>query len=238
MDGDFTYATADIQKFLDHARGYDQIVGARSWENVSRVHRFGNRIISAIFNLFFGTSISDVCSGMYLLNTSSAQRLFFRTKGFSVEVEILAQLAQHGRITEVPIDYRERIGESKLSTVTGGVDIVKSIFGLARIYNPIFVFSLAAASAAIPGVAILSWVLWGWFSSGYAAFHSGWALAGGMLLLLASQAFAIGTVSLIMKRSEMRIERLMRSSQRDQASFTKPQVLERPEQLNEDYATG
>jgi len=46
MDGDYTYAAADIEKFLDHAHNYDQIVGVRSRENINRLHRIGNAIIS------------------------------------------------------------------------------------------------------------------------------------------------------------------------------------------------
>ena len=214
MDGDFTYDAADIERLLTHANGYDQIIGRRSQENISRIHRFGNRLISGLFNTLFGTSISDVCSGMYLLKSKSAKQLAFRTKGFSVEAEVLAQMAMEGKVTEVPINYRKRMGQPKLSTLAGGVDILKSILGLARIYNPVFIFSTAAASAAIPGLAILSWVFWRWAQ--FKTFHSGWALAGGMLMLLASQAFIMGTISLLLKRSEIRIEKLVRGlEQRD-----------------------
>jgi dolichol-phosphate mannosyltransferase len=209
MDGDFTYSAADIEKLLTHAKGYDQIIGARSQENIKPSHRVGNRLISGLFNTLFGTSISDVCSGMYLLKSKSAKQLEFRTKGFSVEVEVLAQMAMQGNVTEVPIEYRKRLGQPKLSTLVHGVDILKSIFGLARVYNPVFIFSATAASAAIPGLAILSWIFWRWGE--FKIFDTGWALAGGMLMLLASQAFIIGTISLLLKHSEIRIEQLVRS---------------------------
>jgi dolichol-phosphate mannosyltransferase len=223
MDGDFTYGGADIERLLTHANGYDQVIGARSQENISLIHRFGNRLISGLFNTLFGTSISDVCSGMYLMNSKSAKQLEFRTKGFSVEAEVLAQMAMEGKVTEVPINYRKRMGQPKLSTLAGGVDILKSIFGLARIYNPVFIFSAGAASAAIPGLAILSWVFWQWAQ--FKTFHSGWGLAGGLLMLLASQAFIMGTISLLLKRSEIRIEKLVRSV--EQRDSTPLEALER-----------
>lgn len=223
MDGDFTYSAANIERLLAHAKGYDQIIGARSQENISRVHRFGNRLISKIFNTLFGTTISDVCSGMYILNTKSAKQLVFRTKGFSVEAEVLAQMAMQGKVTEVPIEYRKRLGQPKLSTMVHGVDILKSIFGLARIYNPVFLFSATAAIAAVPGVAIVSWIFWRWTQSGF--FQTGWALLGGGLLLLASQAVIMGTISLLLKHSEIRIERLVRSV--DQRDSTTLEAFER-----------
>jgi dolichol-phosphate mannosyltransferase len=225
MDGDYTYDARDIQKLLDHAKGYDQIIGTRSKENISRIHRLGNRMISAIFNVLFGTSISDVCSGMYLLNSRAARQLTFRTKGFSVEVEILAQMAMNGQVTEVPVNYRKRIGEPKLSTIIHGWDILGAMFDLARIYNPLSLFSTLAASAAIPGLAILSWVAFSWLQS--RVFYSGWALAGGMLMLLASEAFVVGTISLLMKRSELRIERLIRNQNTESPDR---QIIERPAQ--------
>jgi len=213
MDGDYTYDPSSIERFLTHINGYDQIVGARDQENISRLHRFGNRVISGLFNTVFGTHISDVCSGMYLLNSKSARALEFRTKGFSVEVEVLAQVAMDGTVTEVPINYRKRIGEPKLSTLVHGFDILTSIFALARRFNPVFTFSLVAGSAAIPGIAIIAWVLWSWASFG--VFHSGWALAGGGLLFFATQAFIVATIALLLKRSEMRIQRLVRSEHPD-----------------------
>jgi dolichol-phosphate mannosyltransferase len=209
MDGDFTYDAADIQRFLNHVNGYDQIIGSRSQENISRVHRVGNRLISRLFNTLLGTFISDVCSGMYLLNSKSARELYLCSNGFSVEVEVLAQIAMQGQVTEVPIHYRKRLGQPKLSTLVHGFDIFKSILGLARRYNPVFLFSTVAASAAIPGFALGIWVLWSWLQTG--VFHSAFGLAAGMLLLLSSQAFMIGTISVLFKRSELRIERLVRS---------------------------
>ena len=208
MDGDYTYDATSIPRLLLHVYDYDEIVGARSPENISRIHRLGNRLISSLFNTLFGTIVSDVCSGMYLLNSDSARQLEFRTSGFSVEVEILAQMALNGRVTEVPIHYRKRIGKPKLSTFSHGFDILRSIFGLARRYNPVFVFSIIAALAAVPGVFIITWVLLEW--AGTRVLHSGWALAGSMLLLFATQGFIVGTVALLLKRTEIRMERLFR----------------------------
>lgn len=208
MDGDFTYDTASIPRLLAHVNSYDEIVGGRSHDNITLIHRFGNHLISSLFNALFGTHISDVCSGMYMLNSKSARNLEFRTNGFSVEVEILAQMALRGKVTEVPIHYRKRIGKPKLSTLVHGFDILKSILGLARRYNPVFIFSILAGSAAIPGAAIVAWVLWQWAAHGI--MHSGWALAGSMLLLFSTQAFIVGTVALLLKRTEIRIEQLLR----------------------------
>lgn len=224
MDGDFTYDAANIQRFLNHADGYDEIVGARSPENIRLLHRFGNWLISKLFNALFGTALSDVCSGMYLLNSESAKQMVFRSRGFSAEVEALAQMAMEGKVTEVPIDYRKRIGEPKLSTLVHGAEIITSIFGFARINNPVFFFSAIAASGAIPSILILSWVILQ--LAQFRIFHSGWAILGGILLLLSAQAFVIGTISLLLKHTEVRIKKLVRSD-RNRTDSTEPGAFER-----------
>lgn len=58
------------------------------------------------------------------------------------------------------------MGQPKLSTVVHGFDILKSIIGLARTYNPVFLFSAIAASAAILGAAVALWVLYSWLRTG------------------------------------------------------------------------
>jgi len=211
MDGDYTYAAADIEKFLDHAHNYDQIVGVRSRENISRLHRIGNSIISKFFNLMFDTGLSDVCSGMYLLRTEPAKELDLHSGGFNADVEIIAQTAVRGEITEVPIEYRARIGKPKLSTWKNGTEIVYSVLVWTRVYNPVFIFSVLAALAFLPGMAILIWVGLSWLLRP-GVFHSGWALLAAVLLFGAGQAFTVGSISLLIKRSEARITKRLKQA--------------------------
>ena len=208
MDGDYTYDPADIEKFLDHAHNYDEIVGVRRRENISRLHRIGNSIISKIFNLMFDTSLSDVCSGMYLLRTETAKELDLHSGGFNADVEIIAQTAVGGEIAEVPIQYRARIGKPKLSTWRNGTQIVYSVLSWTRVYNPVFIFSVLAASAFIPGLAILVWVGLEYLLRHN--LHNGWALLAAILMLGAGQAFTVGSVSLLLKRTEARITKRLK----------------------------
>lgn len=210
MDGDFTYAAADIEKFLDHAHNYDQIVGVRSRENINRLHRIGNGVISKCFNLMFDTSLSDVCSGMYLLRTEPAKELDLHSGGFNADVEIIAQTAVRGEITEVPIEYRARVGKPKLSTWKNGTQIIYSVLIWTRVYNPVFIFSVIATLAFIPGLALLVWTGLSWLLQG--TFHSGWALFAAILLLGSGEALTVGSISLLIKRSEARITKRLKQA--------------------------
>jgi len=210
MDGDHTYDPGDIEKFLAHAKEYDQIIGYRARNGVMRrLHRFGNWVITKVFNVLMDTNLSDVCSGMWLIGTDHARHLYLNSSGFDVEVEVATQTAMDGRITEVPIRYRPRVGDRKLGTWREGVRILSSILNLARMYNPALLFSLVASLSIIPASIILAWVALEVLMLG--VWHSGWALLGLMLLLIASQALAVATISVVLKRMEARIKRHIKS---------------------------
>jgi hypothetical protein len=139
---------------------------------------------------------------MYLLKTEVAKGIELGSINFATEVEIAAQTACEHQITEVPIGYRKRLGNAKLSW-RNGFEILTSIIGLARKYNPILLFSAISMLTIIPAAGLLSWVLYRQLFSG--VWHSGWALMGVMLLLFASQAIAVGSMVLVLKRTEKRL---------------------------------
>jgi len=205
MDGDSTYSPSCIERMLTHASACDEVIGARSngRQNIPLINRLGNLLLSRFFSVLFGVGLSDVCSGMYLLRTSSAKRLEFRTRGFDVEVEIAAQIASNDHIIEVPIDYRSRLGKRKLSSLRHGTGIASSMLRLAHRYNPVLLYSGFVALASVPAGAILAWVFYEqWVHN---IFHSGFALFGVMLFLLATQAFAVASMAAMIKRSERRL---------------------------------
>jgi glycosyltransferase involved in cell wall biosynthesis len=209
VDGDYTYPAKDIQNLLAHCSSYAQVIGVREKTNISPLHRFGNKIITSTFNLLFGAHISDVCSGMYLLNTQVARELELSSKGFITEVEIASQTAAHHNIADVPIGYRERIGKSKLSAING-FGILTNVIKLSMRHNPIFFFSAVASLTIIPGVGILGWVLYQQYLTD--SWHSGWALIGVLLTLFATQTIAVAAISALMKRAEQRITQRLNHS--------------------------
>ena len=208
MDGDYTYCAKDIERLLNHGDRYVHVVGVRERDNMTRVHRFGNWMITSTFNFLLGAGVSDVCSGMYLLRTDMARELELKSKGFRTEVEVVAQTVLEDSVTEVPVGYRPRVGKRKLSTWRNGFEILAAILGLARRYNPVLLFSAIAALSIFPASLILGWV--GMQLLLFGVFHNWWAMLGLLLLLLASQALAVSTVSILLKRSERRIMQALR----------------------------
>ncbi len=135
IDGDYTYDPTNIDELLVYAHSHAQVIGVRvptSDKSMTRLHKFGNKVLTGVFNLLMGTNISDLCSGLYILRTDIAKRLEFVGSGFDVEAEIASQIAAYDKIGEAPIKYRARIGKEKLSTWRHGFSILASIikFGL------------------------------------------------------------------------------------------------------------
>jgi len=208
MDADHTYDPKDIWKFLEHANDYDEIIGVRvNRENIPLMNRLGNWAITKAFNLLTGTSLRDICSGMYLLKTEAAKRLDIESASFDIEVEIATQLVSNGEVTEVPVSYRSRIGRQKLSSLRHGARILLTIINLARIYNPAFLFAIMTALALIPGAIIYLWVFYRFML--YGIWHSGWALLGTALIILGGQGLIISTIALMLKRMERRIAKMI-----------------------------
>jgi dolichol-phosphate mannosyltransferase len=212
MDGDYTYDPRDIKHMLFHAANYDEIIGARAnHQSMGRLHRLGNRIINYAFNLLFGAGLSDVCSGMYLVRTEALKGAELKSRGFNVEVEIAARMCSYGRVTEVPVNYRRRVGRRKLRSFRDGLAIATTIISLARAYNPVFLFSALAFTLAIPGAILTLWQLYLRYLYGAEAWSIGVAWLGLLLLIVGLQGFTVATISLMLKRMEKRVIQTIRS---------------------------
>ncbi len=219
MDGDFTYDASCITRFLQHIGSYDEVIGARVHNDgsMSGLHKLGNRLITRAFNLLMNTSLSDVCSGMYLLKTDSVREINLVSAGFDVEAEIAANLASSGSITEVPVNYRKRLGKQKLSTWRQGFKILDSVFSLAKTYNPGVFYSLTGSLIIIPAGAILFTSLINWLYEG--TISSPWFFIGISMLLVGIQAMGVGVVSLVLRRTELRTVRMIRKTLKHMENF-------------------
>ncbi|MCX8199458.1 MAG: glycosyltransferase [Sulfolobales archaeon] len=208
MDGDSTYDPRDIERLLKHAWSYDEVIGYRSnRENIPFLHRIGNRAISLAFSLMFGKRIRDPCSGMYLLRTDIARMLEITSTGFDVEVDIVGQVTSFGRVMEVPVSYRKRIGRGKLKTWRDGFRIIMAAVRVMWLYNPVFILSTLVALLAIPGAVILLQQLM--LRHLYGTWSIGWSWLGLILFIAGLQGLAVATISLMLKRMERRVIQYM-----------------------------
>jgi hypothetical protein len=114
-------------------------------------------------------------------------------------------------VAEVPVNYRKRIGKSKLKSFSAGFQILFTTLRLGWQYNPVFLFTAMGSFFGVIGFIIMFWQ----FILQY--LHSGetlsisWTFFGLLLILMGLQSFSIAVVSLLMKRVERRIIQILKS---------------------------
>jgi dolichol-phosphate hexosyltransferase len=88
---------------------------------------FGNRILAFAHSFLNGVDLQDPLTGLRVVRADILRRWVIKSKGFDVEVELNRQVGKQGFETlEVPIEYRERLGEKKLK-MRHGITILKRI---------------------------------------------------------------------------------------------------------------
>src|SRR5262249_5203713 len=123
---DGTFMGKDVLKLLTYADDFDLVLGTRTtreliWRgaNMGWQLRWGNWIVAKFLQVLFGgPSLSDCGCTLRLIRRDAAQQMLNRfTVGgshFLPEMVCLA-LLDRTRLIEVPVNYRHRVGESKIT---------------------------------------------------------------------------------------------------------------------------
>jgi glycosyltransferase involved in cell wall biosynthesis len=129
LDADGSYSFDSVSKILKALEeGADLVSGSRFLsdrgrpEGMSRLHNFGNRVLSTISSVRNGRSISDLCTGLWGFNSQSLMKMNVKSRGFDLEAE-LAGIARKLELEhiEVQVDWSQRKGgSSKLRSLTDG----------------------------------------------------------------------------------------------------------------------
>jgi len=149
--------------------------------------------------------LRDVLSGMYIVRVDRLRDALFETRGFSIESEIATHIiGTSGKIAEIPITYRKRLGKKKLGIIHGfkiALDMIK----LAWRYNPVFVIFTIGSLMLIPGLVLGTWVLYQYIVTGIKYYVKG--VVAVMLSVGGFISLALAILSLYLKRMEYRIYR-------------------------------
>lgn len=88
---------------------------------MSYMHFLGNMILSLVASLLYGKRITDIMTGYKAFSNEVLQSIELKENGFSVEVELTAQILQNEwKFIEVPIGYTYRPnGISKIQNIDG-----------------------------------------------------------------------------------------------------------------------
>lgn len=121
QDADLEYDPQDFHKLVAAFReGRAQVVyGVRSLDKQKWHMRLGNRFLTKVANLLYGSDLQDMETCYKLIARDVMESLDLRSDGFDIEAEITAKILKRGhKIHQVPIWYSPRV-EKKLTPLDG-----------------------------------------------------------------------------------------------------------------------
>jgi dolichol-phosphate mannosyltransferase len=134
-DADYTYpaeSVPDMIKYLEENPEVGMVCGNRLNGNVQkealhRVFHVGNLLIAFTYNLLSNIPLKDPLTGLRVVRADILRNWKVKSKGFDIEVELNRLVEKRGYgIVEVPIQYRERLGQKKLG-IKHGAQIFRRI---------------------------------------------------------------------------------------------------------------
>jgi glycosyltransferase (TIGR04182 family) len=170
IDGDGTYLPSEIHFLLEALeKGAGHVIGDRFAHPekgaFTRLNSIGNKILNKLFGFAYGEWLSDILSGYRGFTKDTISQMALTQKGFEIETEITVECVRNEiDIKVVPITYLPRHGEgdTKLNPVRDGFRIMRTIFNMARINNPLFYFSVIGGITILIGFFVGIYVVNEW----------------------------------------------------------------------------
>ncbi len=140
LDGDYSDFPQEIPKLIrpiveqnmDLVIG-SRVLGKREKGSLTPQQRFGNWLATRLMRLFYGAKFTDLGPFRAIKTDQlNALKMSDKTYGWTIEMQIKAAKQKY-LFTEVSVDYKKRIGQSKVSgtvkgTVLAGIKIIFAIF--------------------------------------------------------------------------------------------------------------
>lgn len=133
-DADLTYPFGELPRLLKIMETEDlDFISTNRLEHVSSgamapSHAFGNKVLSTLTRVLFGSPFIDSQSGMWIFRRSVWEALHVHSSGMAFSEELKIEAYLHGfRCAEVPIDYRPRLGAAKLNILKDGAKVAFEI---------------------------------------------------------------------------------------------------------------
>jgi glycosyltransferase involved in cell wall biosynthesis len=142
-DADGTYPARYLPEMLQEIEQYDMVVGSRTGTNVHipLVRKPAKWVLNRLANYVSGHKIPDLNSGMRVFRREIALQYFgILPDQFSFTTTItMAMLCDKYAIKYVPIDYRKRVGRSKI-VPWDAASFTILILRMAVLFRPLRVF--------------------------------------------------------------------------------------------------
>jgi len=159
-DGDLTYDPTAAPAMVDLllAEQLDMVVGTRRHEGKDAYrggHVIGNRLFTGLLSRMFGRTFSDIFSGYRVFSRRFVKSFPVLSSGFEIETEMSVHaLELRMPVGEIETMYgaRPEGSESKLSTWSDGLRILRTIGTLYRVERPALFYGSIGALLLVAAI--------------------------------------------------------------------------------------
>ena len=209
VDADDTYpaeSALEFEKLILEGKA-DMVIGDRLsstyfTQNKRLFHNSGNRLVRKFINLFFSSDLKDIMTGMRAFSYDFVKSFPISSKEFEIETEMTVfALMNNFKIVEIPVNYRDRAGdsESKLNTYKDGFKVILMLLTLIRDEKPLFFFSVISLILLIVAGLYFFPILFDYFNSGI-VLKIPTLIIIAMVVIIATITFFAGVILHVLKR--------------------------------------
>ncbi len=134
IDADDTYPARLIPDMIEALNtSYDVVVCSRVYgrKHIPRFNRIGNWLFRTLIQGFYGYQAFDPCTGLYGAKKNYLEAMNLSSHRFAIEPEISMKGGRMKLKTlDIPIEYRNRVGATKLNAIVVGFEDLFKIMGL------------------------------------------------------------------------------------------------------------
>ncbi|PKL66566.1 MAG: glycosyltransferase family 2 protein [Methanobacteriales archaeon HGW-Methanobacteriales-1] len=136
-DADGTYPFDQTHEFIKPilTEDYEFVMGNRLNGHMEKgampsLHKYiGNPMLTRMLNVLFKSDLSDTHCGMRAFKKEVLEKINLQSPGMEFAIEMVIEIAENDiKVKEVPIEYRVRGGEAKLSSFKDGWRHVNYMF--------------------------------------------------------------------------------------------------------------
>jgi len=205
LDADGTYEPKDIVKMAEIIRKGDAdfVIGNRfanmDKSAMTRLNKIGNLILSALARKLLKIKVYDSQCGLRAFRSDLANLFYTTSIGMPFATEMLVAIkSYHIRIKEIPTTYHERVGNTKLTPIQDGINILSTIIRLCRDTRPLALFGVLGSVLIIAGFLSGLEVIFEYLETGTIE-RIPTTILSALLIALGGQLISLGLISDMIK---------------------------------------
>ena len=196
-DGDLTYPFDKLSEMIEKKNErFDLVIASRTgkYYKQSIFKNTLRKMLKFLVEIITNKKIKDINSGLRIFDKSTVTKYFPRlcnTFSFTTS-QTLAYLMNNHFICYVDIDYRKRVGKSKVKMLRDSLISIKYILESCIYYNPLKIFTILSIICIVLSII-------GFIFSHFLNIHAGYILGiGGLLVSII--IFSIGLLAVLLKQ--------------------------------------